>query len=108
MLCRGVCLRVILCVLTCACGYVCCVLAAAGIAVADTKAMGGMGGNTLQTRTVGLQADIGTPIYMSPEQLKKGAVAGNQSDLWSTGTTPTYPFQHITMLLHTTIAIIVS
>eukprot|EP01046_Picozoa_sp_COSAG06_P096116 COSAG06_NODE_42223_length_383_cov_7.573944_1_plen_58_part_10 len=26
MLCRGVCLRVILCVLTCACGYVCFVL----------------------------------------------------------------------------------
>lgn len=72
-----------------------CVLAAAGIAVADTKAMGGMGGNTLQTRTVGLQADIGTPIYMSPEQLKKGAVAGNQSDLWSTGT-----YDHLSISTH--------
>jgi serine/threonine protein kinase len=54
-----------------------------GIAVASTKATDSS--TTLQTRTVGLQLEIGTPLYMSPEQLKKGVSAGKPTDLWSTG-----------------------
>ena len=54
-----------------------------GIAVAEQKAEASP--NTVQTNTVGLHADVGTPLYMSPEQLKKRVSVSAPTDLWALG-----------------------
>ena len=41
--------------------------------------------DTLATNTTGLQAQVGTPHYMSPEQITASVVVTPQTDLWSLG-----------------------
>ena len=53
-----------------------------GIAVAASSGSTAIA-NTLQTGTVGIQAQIGTPHFMSPEQIEEGVAAGPETDVWS-------------------------
>ena len=55
-----------------------------GIAAVELGAQGGVS-ETMQTGTTGLAALVGTPHYMSPEQLRAGVVVTHQTDLWSLG-----------------------
>jgi serine/threonine protein kinase len=55
-----------------------------GIAVATRRGQASMQ-TTMQTGTFGMEAAIGTPHYMSPEQLQAGEEPDSRTDLWSLG-----------------------
>ena len=55
-----------------------------GIAVATRSGQASMQ-TTMQTGTFGMEAAIGTPHYMSPEQLQAGEEPDSRTDLWSLG-----------------------